>query len=190
MAILVIVFLTFVNTRGLQLGKLIQNVFTSAKTLSLLALIALGLLIGSQCRCAQRQFRNFWTPGVVSPIKSDLSFVASVSATGGALGLLIAVCVAQVGSLFSADAWNNITFTAGEVRNPRRNLPLSLAFGTGLVIALYLLANLAYLCVLPLEKIQHAPDDRVATAAMSVMFGGAGASDHGGGHHDLDVWLQ
>ncbi len=88
--------------------------------------------------------------------------MASVSATGGALGLLIAVCVAQVGSLFSADAWNNITFTAGEVRNPRRNLPLSLALGTGLVIALYLLANVAYLCVLPLEKIQHAPDDRVA----------------------------
>jgi APA family basic amino acid/polyamine antiporter len=112
----------------------------------------------------------------VSPIKSDLSFVATVSATSGALGMLIAVCVAQVGSLFSADAWNNVTFTAGEVRNPRRNLPLSLALGTGLVIALYLLANVAYLCVLPLEKIQHAPDDRVATAAISVMFGGAGAA--------------
>jgi APA family basic amino acid/polyamine antiporter len=175
-AILVILFLTFVNTRGLQLGKLIQNVFTSAKTLSLLALIALGLFIGRNGDALSANFTNMWTPGGVSPIKSDLSFVASVSATGGAMGLLIAVCVAQVGSLFSADAWNNITFTAGEVRNPRRNLPLSLAFGTGLVIALYLLANVAYLCVLPLEKIQHAPDDRVATAAMSVMFGGAGAA--------------
>ena len=128
-AILVIVFLTFVNTRGLRLGKLIQNVFTSAKTLSLLALIVLGLFIGRNAAALNANFTNFWTPGAVSPIKSDLSFVASVSATGGALGLLIAVCVAQVGSLFSADAWNNITFTAGEVRNPRRNLPLSLALG-------------------------------------------------------------
>ena len=92
------------------------------------------------------------------------------------MGLLIAVCVAQVGSLFSADAWNNITFTAGEVKEPRRNLPLSLALGTGLVITLYLLANLAYLCVLPLDRIQHAADDRVGTAAMQVMFGGAAAT--------------
>src|SRR5206468_11329525 len=80
----------------------------------------------------------------------------------------------QVGSLFSADAWNNITFTAGEVKNPRRNIPLSLAAGTGLVITLYLLANVAYLCMLPLEKIQHAPDDRVATAAIESTFPGAG----------------
>jgi len=165
-AILVIVLLTLVNTRGLQLGKLIQNIFTSAKTLSLLALIALGLFVGRNADALGANFTNMWALGAVSPIKSDLSFVATVSATGGALGMLIAVCVAQVGSLFSADAWNNITFTAGEVRNPRRNLPLSLAMGTGLVITLYLLANLAYLCVLPLEKIQHAPDDRVATAAM------------------------
>ena len=175
-AILVIVILTIVNTRGLQLGKLIQNVFTSAKTLSLLALIVLGVFIGRNADALTANFTNLWTPGVVSPIKSDLSFVASVSATGGALGMLIAVCVAQVGSLFSADAWNNVTFTAGEVRDPRRNLPLSLAFGTGLVITLYLLANVAYLCVLPLEKIQHAADDRVGTAAMEVMFGATGGA--------------
>jgi basic amino acid/polyamine antiporter, APA family len=175
-AILLIAFLTLVNTRGLRLGKLIQNVFTSAKTLSLLALIVLGLFIGRNGAALTANFTNMWTPVAVSPIKSDLSLVASASAAGGALGLLIAVCVAQVGSLFSADAWNNVTFTAGEVRNPRRNLPLSLAMGTGLVIALYLLANMAYLCVLPLAKIQHAPDDRVATAAMSVMFGGAGSA--------------
>jgi Amino acid transporters len=175
-AILVIVLLTIVNTRGLQLGKLIQNVFTSAKTLSLLALIVLGVFIGRNADALVANFTNLWTPGVVSPIKSDLSFVASVSATGGALGMLIAVCVAQVGSLFSSDAWNNVTFTAGEVRDPRRNLPVSLALGTSLVIGLYLLANVAYLCVLPLEKIQHAADDRVGTAAMDVMFGGAGAA--------------
>jgi APA family basic amino acid/polyamine antiporter len=175
-AILVIVLLTILNTRGLQLGKLIQNVFTSAKTLSLLALIVLGVFIGRNADALAANFTNLWTPGGVSPIKSDLSFVPSVLATGGALGMLIAVCVAQVGSLFSSDAWNNVTFTAGEVRDPRRNLPLSLALGTSLVIGLYLLANVAYLCVLPLEKIQHAADDRVGTAAMDVMFGGAGAA--------------
>jgi APA family basic amino acid/polyamine antiporter len=83
--------------------------------------------------------------------------------------------VAQVGSLFSSDAWNNITFTAGEVRNPRRNVPLSMALGTGLVIGLYILANLAYVCTLPLADIQNAPDDRVATAALGRIFGPAGA---------------
>src|SRR6266568_1732415 len=171
-AILIIILLTIVNTRGLSLGKLIQNVFTSAKTLSLFALVVLGIFVG---RNADALHANFWAPTAVSPITSDLPFVGVVSAAGGALGMLIAICVGQVGSLFSADAWNNITFTAGEVREPRKNIPLSLLFGTGLVITLYLLANVAYLCVLPLDKIQHAPDDRVGTAAMEVMFGGAGA---------------
>src|SRR5438094_7188014 len=174
-AIVIIVLLTFVNTRGLQLGKLIQNVFTSAKTLSLIALVVLGIFVAGNADALHANFTNFWTPTAASPITSDLPFVGAVSAMGGALGLLIAICVGQVGSLFSADAWNNITFTAGEVREPRRNIPLSLLFGTGLVITLYLLANVAYLCVLPLDKIQHAPDDRVGTAALEVMFGGAGA---------------
>jgi basic amino acid/polyamine antiporter, APA family len=174
-AIVIIIFLTLVNTRGLRLGKLIQNVFTSAKTLSLFALVVLGIFIGRNADALHANFANFWTPTAVSPITSDLPFVGAVSATASVLGMLIAICVGQVGSLFSADAWNNITFTAGEVREPRRNIPLSLLFGTGLVISLYLLANVAYLCVLPLDKIQHAPDDRVGTAAMQVMFGGAGA---------------
>src|SRR6184192_1360505 len=175
-AIIIIFLLTIVNTRGLELGKLIQNVFTSVKTLSLVALIALGIFVGRNADALHANLANFWTPTVVSPITSDLPFVSAVSAAGGALGMLIAVCVGQVGSLFSSDAWNNITFTAGEVRDPRRNIPLSLFFGTGLVITLYLLANVAYLCVLPLDKIQHAADDRVATAVMAVMFGGAGAA--------------
>src|SRR6266566_5898271 len=174
-AIVIIIFLTIVNTRGLQLGKLIQNVFTSANTLSLFALVVLGIFVGRNADALHVNFANFWTPTAASPITSDLPFVGAVSAMGGALGLLVAICVGQVGSLFSADAWNNITFTAGEVREPRRKIPLSLLFGTGLVITLYLLANVAYLCVLPLDKIQHAPDDRVGTAAMQVMFGGAGA---------------
>src|SRR4029077_3544702 len=174
-AIAIIIFLTIVNTRGLRLGKLIQNVFTSAKTLSLFALVVLGIFICRNSDALHANLASFCTPTAVPPITSELPFVGAVTATASALGMVIAICVGQVGSLFSADAWNNITFTAGEVREPRRNIPLSLLFGTGLVISLYLLANVAYLCVLPLDKIQHAPDDRVGTAAMQVMFGGAGA---------------
>jgi APA family basic amino acid/polyamine antiporter len=174
-AIAIIALLTYLNTRGLRMGKFIQNTFTSLKTLSLLALIVLALFIGRNAATISANFGQFWTQTTVSPIKSDLAFLPTVSATTGFIGLLVAVAVAQVGSLFSSDAWNNITFTAGEVKKPRRNLPLSLALGTGSVIALYLLANLAYLCVLPLEQIQQAPDDRVGTAAMQVMFGAAAA---------------
>jgi APA family basic amino acid/polyamine antiporter len=174
-AIGLIVLLTFINTRGLKVGKLIQNVFTSAKTLSLLALIVIGLLLARNADVVKANFSNLWTPQGVVPAKPDFSFVSTVAATGGAFGLFIAFCVAQVGSLFSSDAWNNITFTAGEVKNPRRNIPLSLAAGTLLVTSLYLLANVAYLCLLPLDQIQHAPDDRVATAAMEAVFHGAGA---------------
>lgn len=174
-AILVIALLTALNLRGLQLGKLIQNVFTSAKTLALLGLIGLGIFVGRNNAALQANFASLWSPTNVTPIHSDLPFLASVTATSGLMGLLIAIGVAQVGSLFSSDAWNNITFTAGEVRDPRRTVPWSLALGTGLVIALYLLANVAYLCVLPFAELQHAPDDRVATAAMGVTFGGAGA---------------
>jgi APA family basic amino acid/polyamine antiporter len=175
-ALLLIVLLTFINTRGLKVGKLIQNVFTSAKTLSLIALILLGLIAGRNAGAIAANFSDLWTPRGTTPIKPDFSFVPAVSAASGAFGLLVALCVAQVGSLFSADAWNNITFTAGEVKNPRRNIPLSLVAGTGLVIALYVLANVAYLVTLPLENIQNAPDDRVATAALQVIFGAAGAT--------------
>lgn len=174
-AVLLIVLLTFINTRGLRLGKLIQNIFTSAKTLSLIALILLGILVGRSAGALTENFGDLWTPRGVATIQPDLGLVPAISAASGALGLFIAFCVAQVGSLFAADAWNNITFTAGEVKNPRRNIPLSLAAGTALVITLYVLANLAYLCTMPLSGIQHAPDDRVATAALGVIFGDAGA---------------
>jgi APA family basic amino acid/polyamine antiporter len=93
-----------------------------------------------------------------------------------AFGLFVAICVSQTGSLFSSDAWNNVTFTAGEVRDPRRNIPLSLALGTGIVTALYLLANVAYLVVLPFDGIQHATSDRVGTAALDAIFPGVGAT--------------
>jgi basic amino acid/polyamine antiporter, APA family len=173
-AILIVVLLTYINTRGLQVGKIIQNIFTSAKTLSLLALILIGLVLSRNGQVLRANFNDLWTPRDVSTITPDFSFVPVVAATGGAFGLFIAFCVAQVGSLFSSDAWNNITFTAGEVKNPRRNVPLSLAAGTGLVTALYILANLAYLALLPLDQIKHAPDDRVATAAIDTVFHGAG----------------
>ncbi|MEA2561727.1 MAG: basic amino acid/polyamine antiporter, family [Acidobacteriota bacterium] len=176
-AILLLVFLTWINTRGIRLGKLIQNTFTSAKTLSLLLLILVGVTIGRNAGAIAANFGDsFWTPRDVVTMTPGISSAPAVAATMGAFGLFIAFCVAQVGSLFSADAWNNITFTAGEVKNPKRNIPLSLAAGTSLVIVLYLLANLAYLCVLPLDAIRNAPDDRVATAALQAIFGPVGAS--------------
>ena len=100
----------------------------------------------------------------------------ALTAGAGVFGLLVALCVAQVGSVFSADAWNNIGFAAGEVKNPRRDVAMGMALGTTLVMLLYVLANVAYLCVLPLSAIQHAPDDRVATAALQVIFGPPGAA--------------
>jgi basic amino acid/polyamine antiporter, APA family len=157
-AIAVIVLLTGANWRGVHQGKVIQNVFTLAKTAALLGLIALGLLIGQRPEAALQQ-PDFWTP------------VNEQGITLTGLALLMALGTAMVGSLFSSDAWNNVTFTAGEVRNPKQDVPLSLAIGTGLVIVLYLLANGAYLAALPLSDIQGAPADRVGTAAMSVIFG-------------------
>jgi basic amino acid/polyamine antiporter, APA family len=174
--VLMIVFLTWLNTRGIKLGKVIQNTFTSAKTLSLAALIVLGILVGRNATAISANFSDLWTPHDVTTIAPDFGFAAPVAATMGAFALFVAFCVAQVGSLFSSDAWNNITFTAGEVKNPRRNIPLSLVAGTTLVIGLYILANVAYLCTLTLHQIQTAPDDRVATAALQAIFGPAGAT--------------
>src|SRR5258705_1151555 len=141
--LLLIVLLTFMNTRGLKLGKLVQNTFTITKIGALIALILLGLLVGSRTGALQANFSDLWT------VRGQLDdFGGGLTAAIG-FGLFVGICVAQTGSLFSADAWNNITFTAGEVKNPRRNIPLSLAFGTMIVIALYLLANVAYLATLP-----------------------------------------
>jgi basic amino acid/polyamine antiporter, APA family len=172
-AILLIMLLTYINTRGLKLGKIIQNIFTSTKILSLIALIVVGVLIGRHTGVLRANFSNWWNPRGVTPITPDLPFLATVTAASG-FGMIVAFGVAQVGSLFSSVAWESITFTAGEVKEPKRNVPLSLFWGTALVILLYLLVNVAYLCMLPLEQIQHAPDDRVATAAMNTVFGTAG----------------
>src|SRR5208283_4934610 len=178
-AVLMIIFLTFLNTRGVKLGKWIQNIFTSAKMLSLLGLIVLGVFVFRNASAIADNFSHFWTIRGAQPIVPGAnflkSFVPTVTAAGGWYGLLLALAVAQVGSLFSADAWNNIGFTAAEVKNPKRDVALSMAFGTIIVMTLYLLANLAYICALPLEQIQNARDDRVATAALSAIFGAKGA---------------
>ncbi|MBV9215082.1 MAG: amino acid permease [Acidobacteria bacterium] len=170
--IVMIVLLTFLNTRGLKLGKLIQNTFTFAKTGSLIALIVLGIIVGLAWHgdIAAANFGDLWT------VRGSLQDVGGGLTAAAALGLFVGICVAQTNSLFSADAWNNVTYTAGEVKDPKRNLPLSLLLGTGLVITLYLLANVAYLVTLKFEAIQTVPSDRVATATMSVIFGPAGAT--------------
>jgi APA family basic amino acid/polyamine antiporter len=165
--ILLIALLTWTNTRGLDWGKVIQNVFTTTKVGALIALIGVALLFGWKAAAVSSNFGDLWTPRGFTPIAPGVDPTT-------AFGALVALCVAQVGSLFSADAWNNITFTAGEVKDPRRNIPLALALGTGIVIAIYLLANVAYLVALPFEAIQHAPADRVASATLEAIVPGLG----------------
>src|SRR5947199_221314 len=116
-------FLTYTNTRGLEVGKLIQNVFTTAKTGALIGLIVLGIIVGLRSGAGAENFQHFWT------LRGNLQDVGAGLTAATVFGLFVGICVAQTNSLFSADAWNNITFTAGEVVNPRRNVPLSLAFG-------------------------------------------------------------
>jgi basic amino acid/polyamine antiporter, APA family len=165
-AIAVIALLTWSNTRGLQYGKIVQNVFTTAKTVALAALILAGLVLGWNAAAVKVNFTDMFRLGAYDP---SLGVAA-----GSIFGLIVALCVAQSGSLFSADSWHDITFIAGEVRNPSRNLALAMALGVTGVIALYVLANVAYLVVLPLPAIQHAPADRVATAMLQEIFPGYG----------------
>jgi APA family basic amino acid/polyamine antiporter len=185
-AVVLIGLLTLTNVFGLQYGKWIQNVFTTAKAGALFGLIVACLLLGWKASTVEANFGDFWTPHqpeVIEPALSAPAFlgeggqraaaaynaaVGRVAATT-AFGLLVALCVVQTGSLFSSDAWNNITFAAGEVKEPRRTIPLSLALGTGTVIALYLLANVGYLATLPFDAIRRAPEDRVGTAALEAI---------------------
>jgi len=186
-AIVVAVSLAVVNIFGVRLGAVIQNIFTSAKAISLAALVVVGFTVGRNALAWNANFgaglHEFWRNagfGSLHPVQVGI---------GGPIVLVnvfVVVAVVQVGSLFSSDAWNNITFTAGEVKNPRRNIPLSLILGTGSVVALYFLATLAYLLVLPMHGdphgatalargLQFASEDRVGTAALEVIFQSTGA---------------
>jgi APA family basic amino acid/polyamine antiporter len=163
LAIAAIILLTFTNTRGLRYGKAIQNVFTVAKVGALAALIALGIFVGRNALAIHTNFSNPWHARGVDPVALGLDATT-------VFGLFVAICLSQTGSLFSADSWHNIAFAAGEVKRPERNVTLAMVIGTTVVIALYMLANVAYLFTLPLEAIQHAPADRVGTATLQAIF--------------------
>ncbi|MBI5243862.1 MAG: amino acid permease [Elusimicrobia bacterium] len=181
LAIAAIAALTAVNLRGLRLGKTVQNLFTLAKTAALAGLILLAFLIGRNASAVAANLSGAWSAAWTHLAEGR---IASVEPVSGA-ALLAAIGVAMVGSLFASDAWNNVTFTAGEVADPQRNVPLSLVLGTAAVTALYILANLAYLSVLPLSGspdaadalgrgVQFAANDRIATAAASAILGPRG----------------
>ncbi|HEV8587779.1 MAG TPA: amino acid permease [Pyrinomonadaceae bacterium] len=169
--IIMIIVLTITNMRGLKTGKLIQNTFTFTKTAALIGLIVIGLLLGWNHASAAytsswwNSWANGWNPQVAQP----------GLAVAGGLALVMMLGRAMTGPLFAQSAWNNVTFTGGEVENPGRNLPLSLLIGCGVVVGLYLLANVAYVVTLPLAGIQNAPQGRVAAATMQAIFGPRGA---------------
>ena len=163
--------LTWTNTRGLEIGKLVQNTFTFAKTAALAGVIVIGLSLGWGASCAARSsawwdsWANGWTPQIAQP---GFTFV-------GGLALALLFGKSMVGPLFAQTAWTNVTFIGSEVREPERNLVRALLFGCGIVVILYLLANVAYLAVLSFPEIQHAPQNRVAVAVMNAVFGHSGA---------------
>ncbi|HEY8657910.1 MAG TPA: amino acid permease [Hanamia sp.] len=164
-AILLIAFLTWTNTKGVKGGKWIQNIFTSTKIISLLGLIIAGII--------------FFKPEVWHANWADAFSMKKLSAMGGiegvvGAGVLGAIAASMVGSIFSSDAWNNVTFIAGEIENPKRNIGLSLFLGTLIVTVIYVCANLMYVAVLPLHDLAFAPQDRVAVSAANAMFGNMG----------------
>jgi len=182
-AIMLVIFLSVVNIFGVRLGAAIQNVFTFAKVSALLGLAVFGLAIGRNAQALAANFNgHFWRNAALS---AQHAVQVGVGGPIVMVGTLTILAVAQVGSLFSADAWNNVTFTAGEVKNPSRNLPLALALGTGVVVALYIACNFIYLSALPLDGtpgavtilgrgIKYASEDRVGTAVVTQMFGAVG----------------
>jgi len=177
-AIAMISFLTWVNTKGIVTGKTIQNIFTSTKVLALFGFIAIGFFATGNINSLEINKEILWQASSISPGNQGLPIVG--------FALITAIGSALVGSLFSSDAWYNITYMSGEVINPKRNVPLSLFFGTLIVSVLYILTNYVYIKILPLagspdgvdalsRGIQYATDDRVATSAMSVVFGNSAA---------------
>ena len=166
-SILLIVFLTWINTGGIKSGKIIQTVFTVVKLLSLFGLIFFGFLLAAKTEIWNANWQDAWGMKTRNADGSILGGVAGSAVLG-------AIAASMVGSIFSSDAWNNVTFIAGEVRNPKRNIGLSLFFGTLIVTLIYVAANLMYISVLPLADIASAPQDRVAVSASKAIFGNIG----------------
>jgi APA family basic amino acid/polyamine antiporter len=170
-AVALVVLLTAVNTQGLRLGKWIQNTFTFTKTAALFGLIVVGLLLGSHFQSAAwtsswwDSAANGWDPRIAFPDRP----------LEGGTALLLVLGLAMIGPLFSQSAWNNVTFTGGEIRDPGRTLPRAMILGTSTVVVLYFLANVAYIVTLKFTEIQHAPQDRVGTAVMQAILGQRGA---------------
>ena len=173
-SIAIICLLTYVNSRGVKEGKFIQTLFTSAKLLALFGLIAFGFLLAKQSFWTQNWQSGFQAQQYTGAADAASAAIASnwTGITGAAL--MGAIAAAMVGSIFSSDAWNNVTFIAGEMKNPHRNIGLSLLFGTGIVTLIYVSANLMYLNVLPLNELAFPADDRVAVAAANKIFPGVG----------------
>ena len=166
LSIATIILLTYINTKGVQSGKMIQSTFTITKLASLFGLIGFGFLLASKASIWDANWANAW----------EMKKIASDNSTTPIFGVAIlgAIAASMVGSIFSSDAWNNVTFIAGEIKNPKRNIGLSLFLGTLIVTVIYISANLMYLSVLPLNEIANAPADRVAVAASNVIFGNIG----------------
>ncbi len=166
LSIATIILLTYINTKGVQGGKMIQSTFTITKLASLFGLIVFGFLLASKASIWDANWANAW----------EMKTIASDNSTAPIFGVAIlgAIAASMVGSIFSSDAWNNVTFIAGEIKNPKRNIGLSLFLGTLIVTVIYISANLMYLSVLPLNEIANAPADRVAVAASNVIFGNIG----------------
>jgi len=165
LAILIIILLTYINTKGVKGGKIIQTSFTLTKLVSLFGLILFGFIM-IKPDIWEANWVNAWSMQKLT-VDGTFESYTLVAALG-------AIAAAMVGSIFSSDAWNNITFIAGEVKNPKRNIGLSLFLGTLIVTVIYVLANLVYMAVLPLQEIATADKDRVAVAASSVIFGNIG----------------
>jgi APA family basic amino acid/polyamine antiporter len=165
-SILVIALLTYINTRGINGGKAIQTVFTITKLLSLFGLIVFGLMMAAKADVWSDNWSNAWEMNKIS----EGGMIAGVAGSA----VLGAIAASMVGSIFSSDAWNNVTFIAGEIKNPKRNIGLSLFLGTLIVTLIYVAANVMYISVLPMNEIAFAKQDRVAVAAANEIFGNVG----------------
>ncbi len=178
LAIGLIILLTWLNMQGIKNGKLIQRVFTSTKLIALFIVIVTGIYFGMKTEVWQHNFAEPWKAFSTAQNKEGAWSISSLSG----IGLMGAMGVAMIGSLFSSDSWNNVTYIAGEIKEPHKNIPLGLFFGTCIVTFLYIMANIAYMCLLPVQGnpeattvmeqgIQFAQNDRVGTAAVSVILG-------------------